>query len=129
MAGYEGCYQMSSRNYVSDKFYYTDDRGRTTIKQARSYYSADGVTLDTPRTQLFSARLINVQEKVTGTSQGLRHILSIVGSRRLKAKLPYFPDDPLLRNHIEEILAQPQVDCGDYVGERLITGGYTNSIQ
>ena len=120
---------MPSRNYVSDKFYYTDDRGRTVIKRARSYYNDDGVTLDTPRTPLFLARLAPVDEKVTGTSAGLRHVLSFVGDRRLQAKIPYAPGDPKLKDHVEEILAQPQVDCGDYVGERLITGGYTNSFQ
>lgn len=129
MVGCEGCYLMSSRNYVSDKFYYTDDRGRTVIKRARSYYNEDGVTLDTPRTQLFLNRLAPVEEKVTGTSQGLRHVFSYVRDRRLIAKIPYAPNDPLLVEHVEEILAQPQVNCGDYVGERLITGGSTNSIQ
>jgi len=55
--------------------------------------------------------------------------LAELGDRRLQAKIPYVPEDPLLVAHIEEILAQPQVDCRDYVGERLITGGSTNSIQ
>ncbi len=118
---------MSSRNYISDKFYYTDDRGRTTIKRARSYYNADGVTLDTPRTQLFIDRIVDTPEKVTGTSQGLRNIFSYVGVRRLIAKIPYAPGDPKLVEHIEEILAQPQVDCGDYRGERLIIGGSTDN--
>ena len=120
---------MSSRNYISDKFLYSDDRGRTSIKRARFYYNDDGVTLDTPRTPLFEARLVNRDEKVTGTSAGLRHVLSYVGQRRLRAKIPYEPTDPRLVAHIKEILAQPQVDCGDYIGERLITGGSTNSIQ
>ncbi|MEM7762093.1 MAG: hypothetical protein AAF298_28850 [Cyanobacteria bacterium P01_A01_bin.40] len=120
---------MSSRRYKSYKFLYDDDRGRQIIKRHRSYLNADGVTEDTPTTQLFLDRVVNIDEKVTGTSQGLRHVLSYVGERRLQAKIPYSPGDVNLNNHVEEILAQPQVDCGDYVGERLITGGSTNSIQ
>ncbi len=118
-----------SRRYISDKFLYTDDRGRTVIKRARSYYNPDGITIDTPRTPLFLNRVVDIPEKVTGTSQGLRHILSYVDQRQLQAKIPYAPGDSLLVDHIEEILAEPQVICGDYVGERLIKGGFTNNIQ
>jgi len=124
---------MSSRSYNPYNFLYDDDRGRQIIKQHRSYLNADGVTEDTPTTQLFLDRVVSIDEKVTGTSEGLRHVLSYVDTgtriRQLIAKIPYAPGDPLLVDHIEEILAQPQVECGDYVGERLITGGSTNSIQ
>lgn len=120
---------MSSRTYIQYKFDYTDDRGRTSIKSHRSYLNADGVTEDTPTTDLFRDRIVDTPEKVTGTSQGLRNVLSYVGDRRLQAKIPYAPGDPKLVEHVEEILSQPQVDCGDYRGERLITGGSTSSIQ
>ena len=120
---------MSNRNSKHYKFLYTDDRGRTSIKQHRSYLNPDGVTEDTPTTDLFRDRVIDRPEKVTGTSAGLRHVWSYVGKRRLIAKSPYAPGDPLLVQHIGEILNEPQVDCGDYRGERLITGGSTNSIQ
>lgn len=119
---------MSSRRYISYKFLYDDDRGRQVIKRHRSYLNPDGVTEDTPTTQLFRDREVNFDEKVTGTSQGLRHVASYVRDRRLIAKIPYAPGDALLKDHVEEILAQPQVICGDYVGERLITGGITTSI-
>ena len=119
---------MSSRRYLSYKFFYDDDVGRTTIKRHRSYLDADGVTEDTPTTDLFRARVVNFDEKVTGTSQGLRHILSYVGNRQLKAKIPYAPGNSNLVAHVEEILAEPQVICGDYFGERLITGGSSTSI-
>ena len=119
---------MSSRQYISYKFYYDDDRDRTTIKRHRSYLNADGVTEDTPTTQLFRDRLVSGDEKVTGTSAGLRYVLAYVGARRLQAKIPYAPGDPLLVDHIEEILAQPQVECGDYLGERNLTGGSTAFI-
>lgn len=120
---------MSSRKRISYLFHYTTDQGQTVIKRHRSYLNADGVTEDTPTTQLFLDRVINVDEKVTGTSAGLRHVLSYVRNRKLRAKIPYKPGDEKLKGHIEQILAQPQVDCGDYVGERLIIGGTTNSIQ
>lgn len=120
---------MSDRKYKSYKFYYDDDLGRTIIKQHRSYLNVDGVTEDTPTTQLFRDRIVDTDSKVTGTSKGLRHVLSYVGTRKLIAKIPYAPNDPKLIDHIEEILAQPQVECGDYIGERLLTGGITNSIQ
>ncbi len=120
---------MSSRRYISYKFLYDDDRGNQIIKRHRSYLNADGVTEDTPTTPLFLNRVVAIAEKVTGTSQGLRHVFSYVGDRRLIAKIPYAPGNSLLVDHVEEILAQPQVDCGDYVGERLATGGSTNSIQ
>lgn len=120
---------MSSRRYKSYKFLYTDDRGRAIIKRHRSYLNDDGITEDTPTTDLFRAVVVESDLKVTGTSRGLRHVLSYVGNRRLIAKIPYAPGDPRLVRHIEQILSQPQVECGDYVGERLITGGNTNSTQ
>lgn len=120
---------MSSRTYLTYKFLYDDDRGRRSIKRHRSYLASDGVTPDTPTTNLFRDRVVNIEEKVTGTSAGLRHIWTYVGERRLQAKIPYAPGDSLLVLHIEEILNEPQVDCGDYIGERLITGGATNSFQ
>lgn len=120
---------MSSRNYTSYKFYYTDDLGRTIIKEHRSYSNADDTGEDTPTTQLFLDRVVNTPEKVTGTSKGLRHVLAYVGDRRLQAKIPYAPNEPNLKNHVLEILNDPRTDCGDYYGERLITGGSTNSIQ
>jgi hypothetical protein len=119
---------MSSRRYRTYKFFYDDDLGRTNIKRHRSYFNADGITEDTPTTALFRERVVNFDEKVTGTSKGLRHLLSYVGERALIAKIPYSPGDLNLIAHIEEILAQPQVICGDYVGEKLITSGSTNSF-
>ena len=124
---------MSDRKYISYKFYYDDDLGRTIIKRHRSYLNDDGITEDTPTTQLFRDRLVDIEEKVTGTSRGLRHVLSYVNTgsirRELIAKIPYAPSDPLLVDHIEEILSQPQVECGDYRGETKERGGFTNSIQ
>jgi len=120
---------MSNRNYKNYKFLYTDDRGRESLKQHRSYYNPDGVTEDTPTTQLFLDKVVDIPEKVTGTSAGLRHVDCVVGDRNLIAKSPYAPGDPKLVQHVNEILADERCDCGDYVGERLITGGSTNSIQ
>ena len=120
---------MSDRKYRSYKFYYDDDLSRTSIKRHRSYLNSDGITEDTPTTQLFRDRLADINEKVTGTSKGLRHVLSYVGDRVLIAKIPYRPGDANLTAHIEEILAVPRVICGDYIGERLLSGGFTNSIQ
>jgi hypothetical protein len=119
---------MPSRKYLSYKFLYDDDRGRQSIKWHRSYLSADGQGEDTPTTQLFLDRVVNLTGKVTGSSVGLRHLLAYVGERQLIAKIPYRPSDPLLQDHIVEILAQPQVICGEYNGETLIKSGNTNSI-
>jgi hypothetical protein len=119
---------MPSRKYLSYKFLYDDDRGQQSIKLHRSYLNPDGVTEDTPTTQLFLDRVVNISEKVSGSSVGLRHVLAYVGQRRLIAKIPYRPSDPLLKAHIVEILTQPQVICGDYNGEKLIKSGITNSI-
>ena len=117
---------MASRNYLSYKFIYDDDRGNQSIKIHRSYLNQDG-TEDTPTTALFLDRVINFNEKVTGTSQGLRYMLAHVGSRQLKAKIPYAPNNPLLISHAEEILQVERVECGDYVGETLIhNGSHTN---
>ena len=86
-----------------------------------------------PETFVKSDRIVDFNEKVTGTSLGLRHLWAYVNTgtkrRQLIAKIPYAPGDPLLVNHIEEILNQPQVECGDYRGETLKSGGSTNSIQ
>ncbi len=119
---------MSSRRYNRYLFRYDDDRGRQSIKEHRSYLNADGVTEDTPTTQLFLDRVINRPEKTTGTSARLRYVWAYVGNRRLQAKIPYAPNDPLLIAHIREILADPRCDCGDYFGERNLTGGYTAFI-
>lgn len=123
---------MSDRRYISYKFLYDDDLGRQIIKRHRSYLNADGVTEDTPTTQLFRDRIVDINEKVTGTSKGLRHVLSYINTgslrRQLIAKIPYASGDAKLIEHIEEILDQPQVECGDYRGENLISGGFTNSI-
>lgn len=119
---------MPSRKYFSYKFLYDDDRGRQSIKRHRSYLNADGITEDTPTTALFLARVVNMSEKVTGTSALLRHVLAYVGERELIAKIPYRPSDPKLIEHVQEILAQPQVICGEYSGERLSKNVYTNSI-
>lgn len=119
---------MSSRKYISYKFLYDDDRGRQIIKRHRSYLNADGITEDTPTTQLFRDRIVAIAEKVTGTSVGLRHVLAYVGDRQLIAKIPYAPNDSRLVDHARQILAQPQVICGEYNGERLSAYGYTSSI-
>ena len=118
---------MSSRRYLSYKFLYTDDLSRTKIKRHRSYLNSEG-TEDTPTTQLFLDRAVNIDEKVTGTSVGLRHLLTYVGERKLKAKIPYPPGDELLIAHTEEILAVERVECGDYYGENVITGGSSTSF-
>ncbi len=119
---------MSSLRYISYKFLYDDDRGRQIIKRHRSYLDPNSNVELTPTTALFLDRVINTPSKVMGTSVGLRHILSYVGSRQLIAKIPYAPGNSNLINHIEQILASPQVICGDYQGETLITGGSTNSF-
>lgn len=120
---------MSSRHYRSYKFLYDNDLNHQIIKLHRSYLNSDGTSEDTPTTQLFLDRVVDFEEKVTGTSAKLRHMDCHVGDRRLIAKIPYAPGDPKLVEHVEEILADERCDCGDYVGERLITGGSTNSIQ
>ncbi len=119
---------MSSLQYISYKFLYDDDRGRQIIKRHRSYLEPNSNIELTPTTQLFRDRVINTPSKVTGTSVGLRHVLSYIGERQLIAKIPYAPGNGLLVQHIREILQQPQVICGDYRGETLITGGSTNSF-
>lgn len=119
---------MSSRRYNSYKFLYDTDTGQQVIKRQRSYLNSDGVSEDTPLTPLFYARLVALDEKVTGTSQGLRHLLTAVGDRRLKANIPYKPDDSNSVSHVREILAVERVICGDYVGERNLTGGFTTFI-
>lgn len=119
---------MSSRKYRTYKFLYNDDRDRQIIKRQRSYLNEDGVSEDTPLTPLFNARVVSFDEKVTGTSQGLRHLLTYVGTRQLKANIPYAPGDSQLKNHIEEILAVDRVECGDYRGESNLSGGISISI-
>ena len=119
---------MSSRRYISYKFLYDNDLGETSIKIHRSYLNQDGTSEDTPTTQLFLDRVVNFDERVTGTSEGLRYLLSYVEGRELKAKIPYAPGDTNLIDHIEEILAVERVECGDYFGERNLTGGSSNSF-
>ena len=119
---------MSSLRYISYKFLYDDDLGRQVIKRHRSYLEPDTNNELTPTTNLFRDRVLDTPSKVTGTSQGTRHVLAYVDERQLIAKIPYAPGNPNLINHVEEILQQPQVICGDYRGETLITGGSTSSF-
>ena len=120
---------MPSRRYISYKFLYDDDLGRQIIKRHRSYLNADNTTEDTPTTRLFLDRTLDIDEKVTGTSRGLRHVLTYVGTRQLIAKVPYRPGDEKLTSHVVEILADERCVCGDYRGERLITSGSSISLQ
>lgn len=120
---------MSSRRYISYKFLYDDDLGRQSIKRHRSYLDETGTVEDTPTTGLFLDRVVNLNEKVTGTSQGLRHLLTYVDNRKLKAKIPYAPGNPQLRSHTKEILLLDRVECGDYYGEDNVTGGHSNNFQ
>lgn len=117
------------RKYRTYKFIYTNDLGVNIIKRQRAYLD-DNEQEITPITDLFLARVVNFQEKVTGTSQRLRSLLTYIAQGQFEAKLPYgFADFTTLRQHIEEILAVERVICGDYKGERLITGGITANIQ
>lgn len=118
---------MASRQYISYIFLYDDDRGATLLKRHRSYLNALGIE-DTPTTRLFRDRVVDTNVKMTGTSQGLRHLLTYVDDRSLIAKIPYAPGDSKLTEHIEEILAIQRVICGDYRGETVITSGTANSF-
>lgn len=118
---------MASRRYKTYKFLYTDDLGTTTIKRQRSYLNEDN-SETTPITTLFLARVVQFAEKITGTSQGLRHLLTYIDGGRFIANIPYAPNDATLQAHIEEILAVERVECGDYRGERLIESATANSL-
>lgn len=118
---------MASRRYKTYKFLYDDDLARQVIKRQRSYLDGQNDEI-TPITALFLARVVQFEEKVTGTSQGLRHLSIYIGSDKFKANIPYGPNDASLQAHIEEILAVERVICGDYRGENNLTGGTANSI-
>ena len=107
---------MSSRRYRSYKFLYDTDLGQSVIKRQRAYLD-DANQEITPITPLFLARVVNFEEKVTGTSQGLRHLLTYIDRGKFKANIPYHPGNNNLISHIEEILAVERVECGDYRGE------------
>ena len=119
---------MSSRKYRTYKFLYDTDRDTTVIKRQRSYLDPADAEI-TPITPLFTARVVNFNEKVTGTSQGLRHLLTYIDEGQFKANIPYNSNNQTnLVAHIEEILAVERVKCGDYRGETNITGGSTTSF-
>ena len=120
---------MASRSYNSYKFIYTNDFNLSIIKRQRVYLDENNNEI-TPITPLFLSRVVNFQEKVTGTSQGLRYLLAYIGMGRFQVKLPYNNEDSeLLKNHIQEVLEVDRVICADYFGERQITGGSTTNIQ
>lgn len=116
-----------ARRYQTLKFIYTNDLGINQIKRQRVYLDENNQQI-TPITSLFLARVVNFEEKVTGTSQGIRHFLSYIGKGKFQSKLPY-KESNNLKAHIQEILAVDRVICGDYIGERLIIGGTTNNFQ
>ncbi len=115
-----------ARKYRTYKFIYTDDFNRNIIKRQRVYLD-DNLQPITPITPLFLDRVIDFSEKVTGTSKGLRDLLTYIGKGKFLTKLPY-KDEINLVAHINEILAVERVECGDYRGERIITGGVENSL-
>ncbi len=116
-----------ARKYRTYKFTYTDDFNRNIIKRQRVYLD-DSLEPITPITQLFLDRVIDFEEKVTGTSQGIRSLLTYIGIGKFEVKLPY-KDTINLIAHIEEVLAVERVECADYRGERIITGGIENNLQ
>lgn len=116
---------MASRRYKTYKFLYDNDLGETGIKRQRSYLNLNGTEI-TPITSLFLARVIDFNEKVTGTSQGLRYLEAHIGQSTFKANIPYVPGNLNLKAHLQEILAVENVDCGIYHGERLINHGRSN---
>ena len=116
-----------ARKYNTYKFIYTDDFNRNVIKAQRVYLDDNSQAI-TPITPLFLARVIDFPEKVTGTSKGIRSLLTYIGKGQFEAKLPY-KDEVNLIAHIQEILAVEQVECGDYRGERSITGGSEINLQ
>lgn len=120
---------MASRQRKNYKFVYTDDFGRDIIKRQRVYVDENDRLL-TPITSLFLNRVVETKEKVTGTSQGLRSLLTYIGNGRFEVKLPYnFQQQSELKAHIKEVLAVDRVICGDYRGEKLVTGGSSTNIQ
>lgn len=118
---------MVSRKYKTLKFVYTNDFGQNIIKRQRVYLDKNNQQIN-PITSLFNDRVVDFKEKVTGTSTGLRHLLTYIDKGKFKANLPYQNSQQLIA-HIEQILNVDRVICGDYKGERLITGGSTTNIQ
>ena len=79
---------------------------------------------------MFLARVVNLNEKITGTSQGLRHLEACIAGHKVQINLPYNSNNSsLLADHIKEILASEEVNCINYHGEILLTDGSSNSIQ
>ena len=107
---------MSSRRYRTYKFLYDTDLEQSVIKRQRAYLD-DANQEITPITPLFLVRVVNFEEKVTGTSQGLRHLLTYINQGQFKANIPYHPGNSDLISHIDEILAVERVECADYYGE------------
>lgn len=120
---------MSSRKYRSYKFIYTNDLEQNVIKQQRVYLD-DNDSEIIPITPLFLARVVNSNQKVTGTSRRLRHLLACIAGHKFQINLPYSNNNSsFLVNHIKEILATNRVDCANYRGETSVTDGSSNSIQ
>jgi hypothetical protein len=119
---------VASRSYRNLKFLYTLDFGENLLKNQRVYRDENNQDI-TPITPLFMNRVVDFPEKITGSSAKLRQLTAYIGTGQSTAKLPYAPHQSnLLKAHIEEILAVPRVICGDYLGERNITGGNNISL-
>lgn len=118
---------MVSRRYRTYKFRYTNDLGNNIIKRQRSYLDEFNNEI-TPITALFVARVVAFEEVVTGTSVGLRHLLTYIDDGQFKANIPYTPGSINLVNHIKEILAVNRVICGDYIGEKQVSGGTSTNF-
>lgn len=118
-----------SRKYKTYKFIYTDDFNNKVIKRQRVYKDENNNEIN-PITPLFTDRMVNFKEKVTGTSQGIRALITYIDAGQYQVKLPYnFNEFELLRKHIKEVLSVPKVICADYKGENNVTGGSTTNIQ
>lgn len=118
-----------SRLYNTYKFTYTNDLNAQVIKLQRVYKDSDGTEIN-PITPLFRDRIVDFEEKVTGTSKNTRRLITYIGNGQFEVKLPYNNNESeLLKNHIEEVLEVDRVICADYFGERQVTGGSTTNIQ
>lgn len=114
---------MATRLYDSLKYRYTNDFNDDLIKVQRAYKHPDN-TYVTAITSLFFSRIFSSPYKIIPTKFDPRHILTYVtnpenlsGYSEFKVGIPFNPIELNHKQHILEILAYTNVECGDYVGE------------
>ncbi len=110
---------MVSKKYRTFLFIYSTDLNESIIKRQKVYLN-DLDEFLIPITPKFIETTIEVNQKITETSDNLRKLLLTTTEGNFVFILPYSSNNSTaLKQLIEEILADSRIICAEYQGENL----------